>query len=125
MVARNPPRVDAAVEDAQVGVAELPQHLLCALGEPVVRIAENDACREPRHQGSHAQLDLAERQQAREQDVGLRVVVLLAHVEQRDLTAAVQQPRDLGGIDAAGRRLSTGVARVVISPADSIRPHEC
>ena len=61
--------VDAAVEDGNVRVAPLRQHLGRALGKALVRIDQHDARRLARHQPRHAQLQPAQRHRAREQQM--------------------------------------------------------
>src|SRR5262249_13675677 len=87
LAAPRDPRTDAAREDGNVGVARLGEDAPRARREPVVIVAKHDPGRAARNEAREVELQPAQRDRARPQQMALREDELLAHVDEGELAA--------------------------------------
>ncbi len=97
------PGGDAAIETGKVAIAGARQHRGGARGETIVVVDEHDARCLARHQPREAQLEPAQRDIARPQQMVLREGEFLAHIDQRQLLVVAEHGLDGGGGEGTER----------------------
>ena len=90
LVPRGLPRGHAARERRDVAISEAHHERGGALRKAIGIVDQYDACRTPRHQHRELELEPAEGQGCRKEQMAPREDALLAHVEQRQLAAVTQ-----------------------------------
>ena len=89
---RRAPGGGAAGENTDIRVAVSREDARSTFGQSVAVIAQHDAGRPPRHERRELQLEAAQWHRAGEQEMTLREDQLLAHIDEREFAAAVDEP---------------------------------
>src|SRR5262249_1894665 len=89
------------LQPINVAIAARVENFRSALGKPIIIIAQHDAGRAARHQAREIQLQPAQRNRSRPQQMALREDQLLADVNERELAAVAEHGLESVGIDRA------------------------